>query len=93
AIRMFRMSTMDAVQSGQGGGTTRSDLSSEMRRVEQEIRRRLPIGSQVSVRAITTDFTNQGFSSHAVDRALYLLVRQETLQFKSQRMIIQRVGA
>ncbi|KAJ2348849.1 minichromosome maintenance protein 5 [Coemansia sp. RSA 2671] len=93
AIRMFRMSTMDAVQSGQGGGTTRSDLSSEMRRVEQEIRRRLPIGSQVSVRAITNDFTNQGFSSHAVDRALYLLVRQETLQFKSQRMVIQRVGA
>ncbi|KAJ2164621.1 minichromosome maintenance protein 5 [Coemansia sp. RSA 560] len=93
AIRMFRMSTMDAVQSGQGDGTTRADLSAEMRRVEQEIRRRLPIGSQVSVRAIKNDFTAQGFSAHAVDRALYLLVRQETLQFKSQRMVIQRVGA
>ncbi|KAJ2351696.1 minichromosome maintenance protein 5 [Coemansia erecta] len=93
AIRMFRMSTMDAVQSGQGDGTTRADLTAEMRRVEQEIRRRLPIGSQVSVRAIKNDFTAQGFSAHAVDRALYLLVRQETLQFKSQRMVIQRVGA
>ncbi|KAJ1960453.1 minichromosome maintenance protein 5 [Dipsacomyces acuminosporus] len=93
AIRLFRMSTMDAVQSGQGDGTTRSELSAEMRRVEQEIRRRLPIGSQVSVRAIKNDFTAQGFSAHAVDRALYLLVRQETLQFKSQRMVIQRVGA
>ncbi|KAJ1955649.1 minichromosome maintenance protein 5 [Linderina pennispora] len=93
AIRLFRMSTMDAVQSGQGDGTTRSDLSAEMRRVEQEIRRRLPIGSQVSVRAIKDDFAKQGFSTHAVDRALFLLVRQETLQFKNQRMLIQRVGA
>ncbi|KAJ2767437.1 minichromosome maintenance protein 5 [Coemansia nantahalensis] len=93
AIRLFRMSTMDAVQSGQGDGTTRGDLSSEMRRVEHEIRRRLPIGSQVSVRAIKQDFIAQGFSAHAVDRALYLLVRQESLQFKSQRMVIQRVGA
>ncbi|KAJ2610602.1 minichromosome maintenance protein 5 [Coemansia sp. RSA 1365] len=93
AIRLFRMSTMDAVQSGQGDGTTRTDLSAEMRRVEQEIRRRLPIGSQVSVRAIKNDFTAQGFSAHSIDRALYLLVRQETLQFKSQRMVIQRVGA
>ncbi|KAJ2784101.1 minichromosome maintenance protein 5 [Coemansia javaensis] len=93
AIRLFRMSTMDAVQSGQGDGTTRSDLSSEMRRIEHEIRRRLPIGSQVSVRAIKQDFVAQGFSAHAVDRALYLLVRQESLQFKSQRMVIQRVGA
>ncbi|ORX71359.1 MCM-domain-containing protein [Linderina pennispora] len=78
AIRLFRMSTMDAVQSGQGDGTTRSDLSAEMRRVEQEIRRRLPIGSQVSVRAIKDDFAKQGFSTHA---------------FKNQRMLIQRVGA
>ncbi|KAI8322341.1 MCM-domain-containing protein [Martensiomyces pterosporus] len=94
AIRLFRMSTMDAVQSGQGdGATTRSELSAEIRKVEQEIRRRLPIGSQVSVRAIKSDFAAQGLSAHAIDRALYLLVRQETLQFKSQRMVIQRVGA
>ncbi|KAJ1839219.1 minichromosome maintenance protein 5 [Coemansia sp. RSA 486] len=84
---------MDAVQSGQNDGSTRSDLNAEMRRVEQEIRRRLPIGSQVSVRALKNDFTAQGFSAHAVDRALYLLVRQETLQFKSQRMVVHRVGA
>ncbi|KAJ1809918.1 minichromosome maintenance protein 5 [Coemansia sp. RSA 2599] len=93
AIRLFRMSTMDAVQSGQNDGSTRSDLNAEMRRVEQEIRRRLPIGSQVSVRALKNDFTAQGFSAHAVDRALYLLVRQETLQFKSQRMVVHRIGA
>ncbi|KAJ1725577.1 minichromosome maintenance protein 5 [Coemansia erecta] len=93
AIRLFRMSTMDAVQSGQNDGSTRSDLNAEMRRVEQEVRRRLPIGSQVSVRALKNDFTAQGFSAHSVDRALYLLVRQETLQFKSQRMVVQRIGA
>ncbi|KAJ2722611.1 minichromosome maintenance protein 5 [Coemansia sp. Benny D115] len=86
AIRLFRASTMDAVHSGQNDGSTRADLNAEIRRAEQEIRRRLPIGSQVSVRAIKNDFAAQGFSPQSVDRALFLLVRQETLQFKNQRM-------
>ncbi|KAJ1672427.1 minichromosome maintenance protein 5 [Spiromyces aspiralis] len=93
AIRLFRASTMDAVQSGQVEGVTRSELTAEMRKIEQEIRRRLPIGSQVSVRALKSDFTSQGYTAHAIDRALYIMVRQEVLQFKSQRMLLQRIGA
>ncbi|KAJ2160128.1 minichromosome maintenance protein 5 [Coemansia sp. RSA 552] len=93
AIRMFRMSTMDAVQSGQGDASTRSDLTAEMRGIEEVVRRRLPIGSQTSVRALKGSLIAMGYSAHAFDRALYLLVRQESLQFKSQRMVIQRVGA
>ncbi|KAJ1920028.1 minichromosome maintenance protein 5 [Mycoemilia scoparia] len=93
AIRLFRVSTMDAVQSGQVEGVTRSELTNEMRKIEQEIRRRLPIGSQVSVRALKGDFSAQGYTTHAIDRALLIMVRQETLQFKSQRLVIQRIGA
>lgn len=44
AIRMFKFSTMDAVQAGNIEGMTKGDLMEEINKVEADIRRRLPIG-------------------------------------------------
>ncbi|KAI8083069.1 MCM2/3/5 family-domain-containing protein [Halteromyces radiatus] len=90
AIRLFKYSTMDAVQSGGADGMTRSEVMAEVQSIESEIQRRLPIGSQVSVMKIKNDFIQQGFSEAAILRALTILGRREVLQFRSQGKVVFR---
>jgi DNA replication licensing factor MCM5 len=92
AIRLFRISTLNAAQSGQVDGVNRADLLSQVRQVEQEVRRRLPIGSSISVRALRDDFVRQGYSRHAVDKTIQVMVSQETLRYRNQRLNVYRAG-
>ncbi|SAL97161.1 hypothetical protein [Absidia glauca] len=82
AIRLFKYSTMDAVQSG--------GVMAEVQTIEQEIQRRLPIGSQAPVVKIKNDFLQQGYSESAIVRALGILGRREILQFRSQGKVVFR---
>ncbi|KAJ1656983.1 minichromosome maintenance protein 5 [Dispira simplex] len=93
ALRLFRASTVDAVQTGQVEGITRADLLVEVQQIEKTIRRRLVLGSTVSTRALKEQFLREGFSDHAFDRALNILVRQDTLSFSNQRLSVRRSGA
>ncbi|KAI9484300.1 MCM2/3/5 family-domain-containing protein [Zychaea mexicana] len=90
AIRLFKYSTMDAVQSGGADGMSRGEVMQEVRRIEEEIGRRLPIGSQVSVAKVKNDFLMQGYSEAAIVRALAILGRREILQFRSQGKVVFR---
>ncbi|KAI8370368.1 MCM2/3/5 family-domain-containing protein [Radiomyces spectabilis] len=91
AIRLFKYSTMDAVQSGGGAdGMTRSEIMAEVQAIELEIQRRLPIGSQVAVVKIKNDFIQQGYTDAAILRALTILGRREVLQFRSQGKVVFR---
>lgn len=90
AIRLFKFSTMDAVQSGGVEGTTRSELMAEVQLVENEIQRRLPVGSQVPVFRIKNDLLQQGFSEAAITRAITILARREVLQLRSQGKVVYR---
>lgn len=66
AIRLFKFSTMDAVQAGNVEGMTRGELMEEVEKVERDIRRRLPIGWSTSYSALVREFvTNQGYTQHA----------------------------
>lgn len=98
ALRLFRVSTMSAAQSGQGA--QRAENLQQVRNVEKVIRRRLPIGSQISVRTLYNELHNQvketintqGHSKYAVDKAVQVLLKQETLQYRNQRILIYRAG-
>ncbi|SAM02635.1 hypothetical protein [Absidia glauca] len=90
AIRLFKYSTMDAVQSGGADGMTRNEVMAEVQTIEQEIQRRLPIGSQAPVVKIKNDFLQQGYSEAAIIRALGILGRREILQFRSQGKVVFR---
>ncbi|KAI8053838.1 MCM2/3/5 family-domain-containing protein [Syncephalis plumigaleata] len=92
AIRLFRQSTMDAVQSGQVEGMSRGEILGEVRKVEEEIRRRLPIGSQISARGLRDELFRQSYSRNAVEKAILVLVSQEVLHYRNQRMTIYRAG-
>ncbi|KAF9786866.1 MCM-domain-containing protein [Thelephora terrestris] len=88
AIRLFKFSTMDAVSAGSADGLSRGELNQEMNKVEKEIRRRLPIGWSTSYQSLVKEFVNQqGYSSHALERTLFVMEKREILRFSNQASI------
>lgn len=93
AIRLFKFSTMDAVQAGNVDGMTRGELQEEVQRLERDIKRRLPIGWAVSAARLRGEFVDgQGFSQHALEKTLWVLEKRDVLRFTNQRKVITRTG-
>ncbi|XXZ99666.1 minichromosome maintenance protein 5 [Meyerozyma guilliermondii] len=95
AIRLFTASTMDAVDQGvsSGGLVTSGEMSKEIKRVENELRRRLPIGWSTAYRTLRREIVDSGKASiAALDKALYILERHEVIKFRHQRQNVLRVG-
>ncbi|KAI5475627.1 hypothetical protein MNV49_001088 [Pseudohyphozyma bogoriensis] len=93
AIRMFKFSTMDAVQAGNVEGMTRGDLMEEINKVEADIRRRLPIGWSTSYASLVREFVEQqGYTRHALERTLYILEKREVIRFTSGKKSVSRIG-
>ncbi|KAG4301245.1 hypothetical protein PCANB_002492 [Pneumocystis canis] len=90
AIRLFMASTMDAVGQGQ---VTRQELVEEVHKIESELRKRLPIGWSTSYATLTKEFINgKGYSLYALQKALYIMERRETIQLRNQGASIYRIG-
>ncbi|KAJ8514928.1 hypothetical protein ONZ45_g7590 [Pleurotus djamor] len=93
AIRLFKFSTMDAVSAGSADGLSRGELNEEMTRIEKELRRRLPVGWSTSYQSLVKEFvTQQGYSSHALERTLYVLEKREVIRFSGQKKVVHRSG-
>ena len=92
ALRLFRVSTMQAVLSGHSlEGMTRPDLLKEVDRIEKMIRQRVAIGSTVSFRTLVKEMTeSKGFHEHAVLRCIDIMVQQEKFVFRNQRRVLIR---
>ncbi|KAK4453284.1 DNA replication licensing factor mcm5 [Podospora aff. communis PSN243] len=92
AIRLFLCSTMDAVN--QGGAQGSRELNEEVARVESELKRRLPIGWSTSLATLKREMVEgKGFSEPALNRALMILQRRDTIMFRNQGMQVYRNGA
>jgi DNA replication licensing factor MCM5 len=92
AIRLFLASTMDAVSQGEGQGS--KELNDEMMKVEEELRRRLPIGWNTSLATLKREFVDgKGYSEQALNRALIVMQRRETIQFRRGGAQVHRSGA
>lgn len=82
AIRLFLASTMDAVTQGEGQGS--KELMEEASKIEDELKRRLPIGWSTSLATLRRDFVDtKGYTEQALNRALVVLQRRETVQIRS----------
>ncbi|KAL9617632.1 MAG: hypothetical protein Q9160_007598 [Pyrenula sp. 1 TL-2023] len=91
AIRLFLASTMDAVSQGEGQGSR--ELMDEMNKVEEELRKRLPLGWSTSLATLRREFvTGRGYSEQALNRALVVLQRRETVQIRQGGTQIYRSG-
>lgn len=82
---------MDAVAAGSADGLSRGELNEEMSRIERDIRRRLPLGWTTTYATLSKEFvTQQGYSSHALERTLYILEKREVIRFSGQKKVIHR---
>lgn len=92
AIRLFLASTLDAVNQGADQGSR--EINDEASKVEAELRRRLPIGWSTSFATLRREMVEgKGFSEMALNRALKILQRRETIMFRNQGAQIYRNGA
>ncbi|KAK3327874.1 MCM2/3/5 family-domain-containing protein [Cercophora scortea] len=92
AIRLFLCSTMDAVNQGSNQGSR--ELNEEVNRVEAELKRRLPIGWSTSLATLRREMVEgKGFSEAALNRALMILQRRDTIMFRNQGAQVYRNGA
>jgi DNA replication licensing factor MCM5 len=91
AIRLFLASTMDAVTQGEGQGSR--ELMEEVGKVEDELRRRLPIGWSTSLATLKREFVDgRGYSEQSLNRALVVLQRRDTVQIRHGGSQIYRSG-
>jgi DNA replication licensing factor MCM5 len=101
AIRLFLASTMDAVAQGEGAATGgigggvggNRELMEEVGKVEEELRKRLPIGWSTSLGTLRREFvTGRGYSEAALARALHVLQRRETVRLRNGGAQVYRSG-
>lgn len=82
AIRLFLASTMDALTQGEGQGS--KELMEEAHKIEEELKRRLPLGWSTSLATLRREFVDgKGYSEQALNRSLVVLQRRETVQIRS----------
>jgi DNA replication licensing factor MCM5 len=90
AIRLFNVSTLEAANTTSVG----SDLlgaPGEVSNAEALLKRRLPIGSQISEKKVIEDFTKQGIASElSMRRAIATLIQRGELEYRNQRKKIYR---
>lgn len=92
AIRLFLCSTMDAVNQGSNKGSR--ELNDEVNRIETELKRRLPIGWSTSLATLKREMVEgKGFSEQALNRALMIMQRRDTINFRNQGAQVYRNGA
>lgn len=91
AIRLFLASTMDAITQGEGQGS--KELMEQSSKIEDELKRRLPIGWSTSLATLRRDFVDgKNYTEQALNRALVVLQRRDTIQIRSGGSQIYRNG-
>lgn len=83
---------MDAVAQGEGQGSR--ELMEETGKVEEELRRRLPVGWSTGLGTLRREFVEgRAYSEQALSRALVVLQRRETVQMRQGGGQVYRMGA
>lgn len=83
---------MDAVNQGSNQGSR--ELNEEVARVESELKRRLAIGWSTSLASLRREMVeNKGYSEAALNRALMMMQRRDTIMFRNQGAMVYRNGA
>ena len=83
---------MDAVTQGEGQGS--KEIMQESALVEEELRRRLPIGWSTSLATLKRELVDgRGWSEQALNRALVVMQRRETVHIRNGGSQVYRSGA
>jgi DNA replication licensing factor MCM5 len=92
AIRLFQVATVDAMQSGVVDNTLMNEFQSgQVIKIEEAIRRRVAVGTTVEHPRLMSELLKMAFDSRLVDRALFVMMRRDELEFRKQRTQIHRL--
>ncbi|CAM6127448.1 unnamed protein product [Calypogeia fissa] len=91
AFRLFNVSTMDAATSGVTAHLNITpEMRSEIQQVETQVKRRMGIGSRMSVRSLVDQIARMGMSEDTIRRALHIMAQREEVEFMRERRVIER---
>jgi len=95
AIRLFKVSTLNAANNCALPGDISSlgqDQVREIQSVEEQIKRRVPIGSTVAQKKLIDEFVAlQGYSQFAVRKAIQVMLDRGEVRHASQQKLIKRM--
>ncbi|KAH8929563.1 MCM-domain-containing protein [Atractiella rhizophila] len=94
AMRLFKFSTMNAVQfGGNMEGISRTELIEEMNKIEAEVKRRMPISYSVPYSKLVKEFVvEKGYTQHALEKTLWVLEKREVIRFSGGKRLVHRIG-
>ncbi|KAG4112917.1 hypothetical protein ERO13_D13G192200v2 [Gossypium hirsutum] len=91
ALRLFKVSTMDAARSGINQHINITpDMANEIKQAENQIKRRLGIGNRISERRLIDDLTRMGMNESIVRRAILIMHQRGEVEYQRERHIIVR---
>ncbi|KDD71655.1 hypothetical protein H632_c4614p0 [Helicosporidium sp. ATCC 50920] len=92
ALELFKVSTMDAVRAGVVDAVVFTEgQRAELRRVEEQVRRRVAIGAHVAERKLVDDLARVGFAEGLVRKALLFMQGAGEMEYRRERRLVHRV--
>jgi DNA replication licensing factor MCM5 len=93
AIRLFKVSTFDAANSGIAApqGAISEQQRQEAERIERYVERRCPVGSRVPERLLLSELQKQSFSDFCIVRVLQTMLYTGQFEYQNQRRVLKRV--
>ncbi|KAJ8768286.1 hypothetical protein K2173_021226 [Erythroxylum novogranatense] len=87
AVNLFKVSTIEAAQSGINQQVT---LTPEIKQAETQIKRRIGIGMRISERKLIDELARMGMNESIVRRALVVMHQRDEIEYRHERRIIVR---
>ena len=90
AVELFTAATMHAVRAGVTEVVFSEEQRAELSAVEQQVKRRLPIGAYVSERKLVDELVRCGIAELSARRTLALMTRAGELESIRERRLVHR---
>lgn len=93
ALRLFKVSTFDAAQSGilAPEGSLGEEQKKEAELIERYVNKRCPLHSRVQEKALIAELQRSSFSDYLITRVLQTMIFTGQFEFQNQRRVLKRV--
>ena len=92
ALRLFKVSTLDAANSGLSQHYMNEQTAGDVQRVEAWVSRRLPVGTAVPTSRVRADLLKSDVPEPAIRMALSIMAGRGTLVFSNERRMVKRIA-
>ncbi len=92
AINLFKSSTIEAINSGQVGdiASMSPEMSQEIQKCEDQIKKKLPIGSTMNQEALIAMLQRVGMQRLSVERAIFIMALRGEVEHRHKKRSIYR---